>query len=361
MHLKRISLSVMIIAVCSAFFAFYQEKGKDENLPTYIYPIKKAFTQSFVVTGVLGTEKEVAVKSKNSGVIVKTFVQTGDFVNEGDKIALVKVIYDAEEISRKEDLVSKSSIDFNKTKDRFERYSELFLDSLISKDEFEDVKATYLESLNAYESAVKQLEIVKRGFEINENKSNANIIKAGAPGMITSLDVGVGESVQGNTDFGEGTQIALISDMSQLILEASVNEYDLKHLRKGSYVHMNIPALSLDSIKAIVKSIAVKAISKGGVNSFPVIISITDSLLKSTINKVGYTAYGTIEKKEEILKIAVPFHTIHYDTKGDPYVFKYMNHEKVKQQVELGIADDQFIEIKQGINLNDTLTNDALY
>lgn len=152
--------------------------------------------------------------------------------------------------------------------------------------------------------------------------------------------------------------LAVIYDMSSLCFELSVDELDVKKVEVGQEVEITADAVEGKTYTGIVENVSVNGtVGTNGVTTYPAKVRIQDADDK-LLPGMNIDAVITVEKAENV--IAVPLRAVNRgntvyvkgnksdDTDKAPEGFKTV-------QVETGISDDNYIEIKSGISEDDTV------
>lgn len=152
--------------------------------------------------------------------------------------------------------------------------------------------------------------------------------------------------------------LAVIYDMSSLCFELSVDELDVKKVEVGQEVEITADAVEGKTYTGIVENVSVNGtVGTNGVTTYPAKVRIQDADDK-LLPGMNIDAVITVEKVENV--IAVPLRAVNRgntvyvkgnksdDTDKAPEGFKTV-------QVETGISDDNYIEIKSGISEDDTV------
>ena len=194
-----------------------------------------------------------------------------DQVRIGDIIARIKVVPEASQLSSAQSRLSVASIELNEKETTFRRDSVLYSRQVISRQEFEtslNARARAREEVDAAEDA---LAIVREGVSrYNATESNT-LVRATVDGLVLDVPVQVGSSViQANT-LNDGTTVAVIANMSDLIFRGKVDETEvasasrpacLSHNHRGSN-----PELEAHSQ---IEYIAPKGDNSSGANTFEI-------------------------------------------------------------------------------------------
>ena len=175
-------------------------------------------------------------------------------------------------------------------------------------------------------------------------------------GTISRLNIEIGERVVGTAQMS-GTEILSLANLNEMEVVVEVNENDILNVEIGDKVDIEVDALANQNFKGIVSEIANSAdyvgISADQLTTFKVKIEIVD-----VANfKPGMTATVDIITAQlyNVLSVPVESITLRYDSIFDKKiecVFLILDDEVKKANVKTGIQDIDFIQIKEGLSLN---------
>ena len=138
---------------------------------------------------------------------------------------------------------------------------------VISREEYETSEKTYLTAAEELAAANDAYKIVREGVsQYNAAESNT-LVRATITGLILDVPVKVGSSViQANT-MNDGTTIASVADMSDIIFNGKIDETEVAMLSEGMDVEITIGAISNGNMKAVIEKIAPMATEDNGTNT----------------------------------------------------------------------------------------------
>lgn len=348
----RILLWILFAAVViGTFFYLYQNsKPKVETFATETAS-RSTISRTTILAGKIEPRDEIEIKPQISGIIAEISVEAGDMVQAGDVIARIKVIPDASSLSSAQSRINSAQIDLSDAEIKFRRDSVLLARKVISREEFENSQKTYHKALQELNAARDTYRIVREGSsQYNASESNT-LVRATITGLILDVPVKVGSSViQANT-MNDGTTIATIADMNNLIFKGNVDETEVGLLHTGMPMKIAIGALPDVNATGVIEYIAPKGTENNGANSFEIKAAIAFDSIASL--RAGYSANATVTLAEARDVITVPESIVEFV--GDS-TFVYVrtdssdvpNYER--RAVTTGLSDGIKIEIKEGID-----------
>ncbi len=344
--------NIILIGLIVLVVGLFVWKGKKDDSLTQLEttrPKISTIMKKRFITGHLYPETEINVKSSISGVIEKIYVEEGEEVKTGDKIAKIQMIPDPTEIEALRKKVTKARISYKTDKKAYKREKHLFKKGLIAEAEYEKVKQQFELSRTEFESAKNRLELTLEG-EASGIEDISNIVKAPTDGTVLRIPVKLGSSVIKRNNFNQGTNIATIAELDSFIFRGRINEADLSSLREGLEFSLKLKALEGISTTGILSKISPKGEKEQGVMKYDVEARVhlpSDSIKVRT----GYTATAEIILKER--KDVVTIKEKHLIIENDSTFVELLNGENYqKQYVETGISDGINIEIKKGLDTN---------
>lgn len=347
----RILLWIIVALIFIGTFIYLWSNSTPEEVRYEIVtPDRGTIERTTVLTGKIEPRDEIQIKPQISGIITKINVEPGDMVHEGDVIAIIKVIPEASQLSNAENRLNVAKIALEDARLKYERNTLLFDKKIISREEFETSSAEYGKAKEEVASATDAVSIVKQGVS-RYNASEANTqVRATITGLVLDVPVKVGTSViQANT-FNDGTTVATIADMNNLIFKGNVDETEVGSLKVGMPMTITIGALPEYSSEAVIEYISPKGVETNGANTFELKAAITpDPEMKL---RAGYSANANVALVRTDSVLRVPESVVEFA--GDS-TFVYLLTDTAptmkfeRTPITTGTSDGINIEVKSGI------------
>jgi len=348
-------LAGVIALVFIGTFVFLYVKSRpqpvvyDEFTPK-VMDIKK----TTVVTGKIEPRDEVAVKPQISGIITALLKEAGNTVKEGEVIAKVKVIPDMASLSSAQARVRLANINVQQSKTDYDRERVLYDKGLVSADEYDKIKQTYDQAKEEAMAAQDNLEVVRDGVSRSNANASSTLIRSTITGVILDIPVKVGNSVILSNTFNDGTTIATVANMNDLIFRGNIDETEVGRLIEGMNMKITIGALQDLKFSARLEYISPKAVDSNGANQFEIKAAVNVDGTKAI--RSGYSATAEIVLASAAKVLTVPESTIEFD--GDNayvYVVKGDGDNKTyeRRKVQTGLSDGINIEVRSGITEKD--------
>lgn len=345
---------VLIVAVFAGTFVFLYKNSQPEEIRYQELPAQKQdVARSTVLTGKIVPRNEVNIKPQINGIIAEIFKEAGQMVQQGEVIARLTVIPDMNSLSAAQSRVRLSEINLKQAQTNFDREKALFEKNLISAEEYEKVEQQLSQAKEEYAASQESLEVIRDGVSSKNATSSSTLIRSTITGLILDIPVKVGNSViQANT-LNDGTTVATVANMSDLIFEGQIDETEVGSLYEGMPLTITIGALKDYTFDADLEYISPKAVENNGANQFKVKAAVkVDS---EHVIRSGYSANAQIDLEKATDVLTVPESALEF-VKEESYVYKKaQDGTYTKTKVETGLSDGVNIEIKDGLSEGDTV------
>ena len=307
-----------------------------------------------VVTGKIEPRNEVNVKPQISGIITQLLKQAGNFVQQGEVIAKVKVIPDMSQLSSAEARLRLANVNVKQSKVDYSREKVLYDKGLVSADEYDKIHQSYKQAQEEVSAAEDNLEVVRDGVSKSNASASSTLIRSTITGVILDIPVKVGNSVILANTFNDGTTIASVANMNDLIFRGNIDETEVGQLVTGMPMKITIGALQNMHFDASLEYISPKAVESNGANQFEIKAAV--SVAKSNQIRSGYSANAEIVLASANHVLTVPESAIEFSG-NDTYVYviKGSGDKKTyeRRKVSTGLSDGINIEVKSGITTKD--------
>ena len=317
-------------------------------------PQLDSIQKTTIITGKIEPRNEVNIKPQISGIISELLKEPGDYVNAGDVIAKVKVIPDMAQLSSAEMRVRLAEINLKQAETDFQRVENLYNQKLVSADEYDKSKMSLNQAKHERLAAQDALEVVRDGVSKSNANASSTLIRSTISGVILDIPVKVGNSVILSNTFNDGTTIATVANMNDLIFRGNIDETEVGQLVNGMNMKITIGALQDLKFDAALEYISPKAVESNGANQFEIKAAV--KLTEGGKIRSGYSANAEIVLAKADNVLTVPESAIEFS--GDStfvYVLAGSPNEKnyERRAVETGLSDGVNIEIKKGLTDKD--------
>ena len=358
--LTKMKYSKLIIAIIIAFifigtFVFLYQKSQPEPVVYNEFTTKMGdVSKTTLITGKIEPRNEVNVKPQISGIITDIYKEAGDIVKAGEVIAKVKVIPDMSQLSSAESRVRLAEINAKQAQVDYDRDKVLFDKHLITAESFDKVSQTLHQAQEEVKAATDALEVVRDGVSKSNASASSTLIRSTISGVILDIPVKVGNTVILSNTFNDGTTIATLANMKDLIFRGNIDETEVGQLAIGVPMKITIGALQDVKLSASLEYISPKAVENNGANQFEIKAAIDVKGAKDL--RSGYSANAEIVLQTAKNVLTIPESAVEFS--GDStfvYLVKGKGEQKTYERhpVTIGISDGVNIEIKKGLSQKD--------
>lgn len=353
-YVKFVVAALLLLIFIGTFVFLWMKSQPTPDVYTEFVPKVQNLTKTTVVTGKIEPRDEVNIKPQIAGIITKLFKQAGDRVQQGEIIAKVQVIPDMGQLSNAEARLRLANINAGQARVNFEREKQLFDKGLVSADEFEKVQQTYNQAKEEVQAADDNLQVVRDGVSKSNANASSTLVRSTITGIILDIPVKVGNSVINANTFNDGTTIASVADMGNLIFRGNIDETEVGKLVTGMPMKITIGALNDTRLEAALEYISPKAVENNGANQFEIKAAVRQVGNKQI--RSGYSANAEIVLASARNVLTIPESAVVFE--GDQtfvYVVKNAGKDTTyeKKKVVIGMSDGVSVEIKSGITAKD--------
>ncbi|WP_421805449.1 efflux RND transporter periplasmic adaptor subunit [Flagellimonas sp.] len=346
-------LLLIVIVFGGSMYYLYQKNAEDPVVYETETPSKQTIVKKAVATGSILPLEEVLIKPNISGVIEEIYVEGGDYVKSGDLLAKIKVVPNLSALNDAKNAINEAKINLDDQKRNYERQSNLFGKGVIPKADLERAEVSYDQAKQAYAAANQRYDIVKTGTTSGLSNSANTLIRATVSGMVLEVPVEVGNQVIESNTFNEGTTIAAIADVDKMIFEGKVDESEVGKIKEDLPLEITVGAIENRVFNAVLDYIAPKGKEENGAIQF----EIKGTLRKNdtVFIRAGLSANASIILARADSVLAVKEALVQFDDETKkPYVeVETADQQFERKEVELGVSDGIFVEVKSGLGAND--------
>ncbi len=350
----RITLIIIIVGIFGATIYYLYQKSKPKPV---VYETKTAFVTNIVkktvATGSVVPRKEIEIKPQVSGIIEEIYIEPGDIVKNGDLIAKVRIIPNMINLNNAEARLDQAKIDYEDAQRVYERQKKIFDEGVIPAAEFQEYEISLNRAKSELNAAENNLQLIKEGVTKDSESSSNTLIRSTIEGMVLDVPVEQGNSVIESNTFNDGTTIAVVADMGEMIFEGKVDETEVGKIRTGMNLLLTIGAIEETQFNAYLEYISPKGIEENGAIQFEIKAAV--ELKEDFFVRAGYSANADIvlAKKDSVLAVEESLLVFENDSvfveiETEPQIYE-------KRIVEVGLSDGINIEVLSGITEEDKI------
>ena len=347
----KITLLVVVAAIFIGTFIFLYQKSKPKTtVYETITPEIADLEKTTVATGKVEPRDEVLIKPQISGIISEVYKEAGQTIKQGEVIAKVKVIPELGQLNSAESRVRVAEISTAQAETDHERIKKLYNDKLISREDYEKSEVEIKKAREELQTAKDALEIIKEGITKNSASFSSTLIRSTIDGLILDVPIKVGNSVIMSNTFNDGTTIATVANMNDLIFKGKIDETEVGRIHEGMPVKLTIGALQNLTFDAELEYISPKGVEENGANQFEIKAAVHAP--DAVQIRSGYSANAEIVLQRAQKVLAVPEGIIEFS--GDS-TFVWVMTDSIpeqkfeRRQIKTGMSDGIKLEIKEGL------------
>ena len=347
----KITLLVVVAAIFIGTFIFLYQKSKPKTtVNETVTPEIADLEKTTVATGKVEPRDEVLIKPQISGIISEVYKEAGQTIKQGEVIAKVKVIPELGQLNSAESRVRVAEISTAQAETDHERIKKLYNDKLISREDYEKSEVEIKKAREELQTAKDALEIIKEGITKNSASFSSTLIRSTIDGLILDVPIKVGNSVIMSNTFNDGTTIATVANMNDLIFKGKIDETEVGRIHEGMPVKLTIGALQNLTFDAELEYISPKGVEENGANQFEIKAAVHAP--DSVQIRSGYSANAEIVLQRAQKVLAVPEGIIEFS--GDS-TFVWVMTDSIpeqkfeRRQIKTGMSDGIKLEIKEGL------------
>lgn len=356
---KVIRISVFILFIVLVIFGFFylynKSKTKDVIYETKS-PVVDNIIQKTVATGKVTPRKEIAIKPQVSGIIAELYVEPGQFVRKGDLLAKIKIIPDMVALNEAGSRVNRAKLQLEDAKLVYDRQKKVYEQGVIPEAEFQKVRLEYNSAIENLESAENNLQLIQEGITKKSGQISNTLIRSTIEGMILDVPVEVGTSVIQTNTFNEGTTIASVADMGEMIFEGKIDETEVGKIKTGMKLELTIGAIENQSFAAELEYISPKGVEENGAVQFEIKAKV--QLDENSFIRAGYSANANIvlERRDSVMVISESLLKFDEEKKDSVYVeIETAPQVFEKRYIKTGLSDGINIEVLEGLKIEDKI------
>lgn len=353
-------LALLGLLVISTFVYLWQ-KSRPKTVTYKIETAAKGdLEKRTVATGKVEPRNEILIKPQMSGIIAEVYKEAGETVKAGDIIARIQVVPDMVNESAAESRVERARLAANQSKINYERDKKLFESEVISREEFEKVELQYKNDQEELRAANDNLSLIRTGITKSSAQTSNTLVRSTVSGTILDVPVKAGNSVIQSNNFNDGTTVASVADLGDMLFVGKIDETEVGKLSVEMPMEITIGAVQDLKIPASLEYVSPKGIEETGAILFEMKAAL--KLPEDLFIRAGYSANAdiTLDHRKDV--VTIPESAVEFS--GDSAFVYMLKNEKPQEferkQVKIGLSDGIRIEVTEGVNENDKIRGSEL-
>ena len=293
---KKIWIGIIAVVAVVAIAAFFMMGGKKKETVSFetAKVERTTISSTITATGTIEPVTSVTVGTQVSGIVSKLYVDYNSVVKKGQIIAELDKTNLTSELKTAQANLSSAQSTLNYEQNNFNRYQTLYNKGLVSADEYETAKLSYLK-------AKEQVNTSRESVQKAQTNLGYATITSPIDGVVLSKAVEEGQTVAASFNTPELFTIA--QDLTDMRVIADIDEADIGGVKEGQRVTFTVDAFPEDHFEGKVTQVRQQATTESNVVTYEVVISAPNNDLKL---KPGLTANVTIYTLEKNDVLAVP-------------------------------------------------------
>ncbi len=342
---------------------FYINKTEEANQVHYITePVKRTtIDKNVLATGSVRASQRTEVGAQVSGKIISLNVKLGQAVKKGDLIAEIDASNQSNSLSTAEASLASyqaklksAQVALEVAQSNYTRLSKLYKSDSASLSDLETAKNTLASAKATVDEVKSQIQTAQ--ISVNDAKTNLNYTQIISPmdGIIVSVPVSVGQTVNSNQT---SPTIVQVADLSKMLIKLEISEGDIAQVQEGQEIRFTTLAepnrtyqSKIDTVDPALTTLTDNNYTEESGNT-EAVYYYANALVDNADNRlrIGMTVQGqvNIAKRENVL--VVPTSTL--KKKGDKTTIQVLNNNQVEEKdIQTGLSDSQYTEVISGIN-----------
>ena len=320
---------------------------------------------SVLASGRLVHEEQVKLSTEEIGKVTAIYVAEGDTVKKGELLLQIDdqrykaAVEQNEAAARVQQIaIERQELQVQNLRTQWERQRDLHDRKLIDDNTFDTATNNLKIAQVDRESSRESLRQVRAQLEQAQDHLAKTRAYSPIDGVVTSLDIKVGETAISSSTNIPGSSLMTIANPASILTEVNVDEADIANIEVGQAARVYAIAYPDQPVDGTVSSIAVTAkVAEGQQGrSFAVKIRLGDP--GDVTLRPGMSCRAEIFSATKEDAVAAPIQSIRVDedlAAGQTHRYVFVNRGGVARRVdvEVGLSDDTYQEIKSGLKLGD--------
>ena len=335
-------------AVGGGFFYLWSKSDEPPEVFETRTPLVTTIIDKTVATGSVVPRKEVEIKPNVSGIIDRLYVEPAQIVKQGDLIAKIRIIPDMVNLNSAEGRVKLARLRVANAERELERNRRALEDGSVSEATFRQFELDQASARQELDLAVDNLELIRKGSTSKAGGETNTLVRATIGGMVLEVPLEEGDSVIESNTFNDGTTLATVADMDELVFLGKVDESEVGKIRPGMELLLTIGAIESEPFQAILEHIAPKGIEENGAIQFEIRAALAQQAAHFVRANYSANADIVLDRRDEVLAIDEALLQFEDDkafveVETSPQTFE-------KRYVETGLSDGIHIEVLSGVD-----------
>ncbi len=341
--------ALVLVGVFGGTLYFLWAKSQEKPI---VYETREPFrtdiVRKTVATGSIVPRNEIEIKPNVSGIIEQIYVEPGEIVTIGDLLTRVRIVPDIGQLANAENRVNRAEIALENARNEYRRNKELFEEGVLAQADYVVFELDLRNAEEELDAAEDSLAVIREGARKKAGSATNTLVRATIAGMVLEVPVEVGNSVIESNTFNDGTTIASIADMDEMIFEGKVDESEVGKLSEGMDLLLTIGAIEESKLEAVLEYIAPKGVEENGAIQFEIRAALKKQ--DEVFIRANYSANADVVLERVDDALAVQEAWIQFDGR-EPFVeVETADQEFERRKIETGLSDGINIQVVAGLD-----------
>ena len=307
-----IIIAVVVAILASAFFILKPKKVNADKINIETAKAEKgSISKTITATGTLEATTTVEVGTQVSGIIENIYVDFNSYVKKGQIIAQIDTTNLVAALEQTKASLDNAKAELDYQQANYNRLSPLNDKRLISQTDYDQTVYNLNKAKANYNSALAQ-------HKKNEINLNYAFIQSPIDGIVLNRAVEEGQTVAAS--FNTPTLFTIANDLTQMRVEADVDEADIGQVKEGQHVEFTVDAYPEDVFEGEVTEVRLEPTVTNNVVTYTIIISAPNP---DTKLKPGMTAETEVFVKQKKDILVIPSKALRF-TPDEKLLLSYM-------------------------------------
>lgn len=308
--MKKLIVWIVVLAVLGGGgYLAYDKFGKVEVKPqiTEATVSRGNVAETVAATGTLTAVRTIDIGTQVSGTVRKLYADFNDIVTKGQLLAeldpsLLQTQVDMQtaNLQRADVDINQRQISMENDQKKLERARELYAKQLLTREALDQAELQVkLDQASLDSSKASRTQTVA---SLNQAKQNVDYTKIYAPtdGVITVRMTDEGRTVNASTS--SPSLYTMATDLTKLLLTASIDEAEVSKVREGQTVSFRVDAYAGAQFFGTVKQVRLNAKNSQNVVTYETVVDVNNPDYRL---KPGMTATLNVEvhRADDVLRV----------------------------------------------------------
>ncbi len=349
--------ALVLIVIISLIFTGCGKKktttdGSEKKQKIQLTQVKKRTIENYLdEMGQINPRSITKVKFNFSGKITRLYAEEGDIIKQGQTLALVYPdINQIKTVTGAQINLKQVMADVQRLSNEVAEITSLYKQGLVSKARYDDLESQYSIAQDKVKTARLEMESLQKTSSIENEKAVS--VRAPLSGTIINRYVDLGDYIMAASAFQSGTVLFEVAEISDLIIEANINEMDILAIHDGAQVDFTLEALPGKAFKGKVFRVFPTPVNDNNVKKYTVQILPVDKMPSNVRLGMSVRIKVLLVRKEDVLSVALGS-VVRDPEEGRDYVLIPQGRMYKKQIIKTGVSDYDNIEVRDGLKEGD--------